>query len=165
MEITKESVNALMLEALEAAGFQVLESSDGEGSFDVGGVNFAWQCEVDKKDSEEEGEDVRAVNVWCSVGTLEDEPRQALLERLLEMNLFGAEVRGGHLGLYAPTRALLYSCRLKPWAEERDATVTTLKAFTQCALGFMEELSNMEEPHYEDEEEGLPVFNNFSLMV
>lgn len=156
MENTKESMSTLMQEVFARAGFRPLTTENGEGTFDVGGLTFAWQCEMNP----EEG-DVRAVTVWCSVGTLSEEPKKEIVERLLAMNLFGAEVRGGHLGFYSPTRALIYSCRLKPSVEDPEDTLSTLKAFTEAAASFIEEINALGGRPRED----VPLFGSSMLFV
>ena len=135
MQNTMQAANLLMQEAISTAGFHLLQSRAEGGMFETGGVKFAWKNELNESDGT-----VRAVTVWCSVGTLEAQENAELLERVLEMNLFGTEVRGGHLGLYAPTRALVYSYRLKPWEEDRETTAATLTAYTESAAGIMFEI-------------------------
>ena len=54
-----------------------------------------------------EAEDKAAL--YCSTGRLPAEASPELYEFLLEKNLLGAKTGGGHIGLYAPARTLVFS--------------------------------------------------------
>ena len=49
------------------------------------------------------------VALYCSTGRLPAEASPELYEFLLEKNLLGAKTGGGHIGLYAPARTLVFS--------------------------------------------------------
>lgn len=50
--------------------------------------------------------------LYCSVGRLPAEVSPDVYEFLLEAHLFGVGLAGGHLGLYRPSRAMLFSLSL-----------------------------------------------------
>ena len=79
------------------------------------------------------------LHVWCSLGTLPVDPPAALCEFLLECDLLGGRTAGGHIGLYAPTRTLIYSLSLEVAALDGSRLANALARFTEKAAQLMAE--------------------------
>lgn len=71
--------------------------------------------------------------LYCSVGKLSSEVSPGMYEFLLETDLFGAALGGGHLGLYAPTRTLIFSLGLDAETLSTPRFVNALERFTEKA--------------------------------
>lgn len=88
----------IITEAIEQAGFLPLASNEeNAGAFEAEGLRFGWEAK--------DGEAV----FYTSLGILPQPPSTELCERLLEADCLGIGTGGGHIGLYGPTRTLLYS--------------------------------------------------------
>lgn len=97
------TVNALLAQALSGAGLPVVSlNASGTAETRVNGLAVALEyLEADQR-----------LVLYCSLGRLPAEASSGLCEFLLETSLFGARLGGGHLGLYPPTRTLLFSFSL-----------------------------------------------------
>lgn len=97
------TVNALLAQALSGAGLPVVSlSASGTAETRVNGLAVALEyLEADQR-----------LVLYCSLGRLPAEASSGLCEFLLETSLFGAKLGGGHIGLYPPTRTLLFSFSL-----------------------------------------------------
>lgn len=97
------TVNALLAQALSGAGLPVVSlNASGSAETRVNGLAVALEyLEADQR-----------LVLYCSLGRLPAEASSGLCEFLLETSLFGARLGGGHLGLYPPTRTLLFSFSL-----------------------------------------------------
>ena len=92
----------IIIEAIEQAGFSPLPSNEEDaGAFEAEGLRFGWEAR--------DGEAV----FYTSLGVLPQHPSTELCERLLEADCLGIGTGGGHIGLYGPTRTLLYSFRTR----------------------------------------------------
>ena len=127
------SMNALLAEALACANLPPAAlNSAGAGEITVHGL--AVGLEYTEKDE-------RLV-LYCSVGRLPAEVSSDIYEFLLETDLFGAKLGGGHLGLYAPSRTLLFSLGL----ETETLTAARLaNAFSRFAEQAVTLIKDMEE--------------------
>ena len=63
-----------------------------------------------------------------------------LYEFLLEKNLLGAKTGGGHIGLYAPARTIIFSLTLDAAALTATQLANALERFTETATGLIEEV-------------------------
>ena len=97
------TLNALLAEALTGAGLPaVVLNASGMAEIDVRGLTIALEyMEADER-----------LVLYCSLGRLPAEASSDVYEYLLEADLFGAKLGGGHIGLYSPTRTLLFSFSL-----------------------------------------------------
>ena len=97
------TVNALLAQALPGAGLPAVSlNTSGMAEITVRGLAVA----LEYREAEQ-----RLV-LYCSLGRLPADASSGLCEFLLETSLFGARLGGGHLGLYPPTRTLLFSVSL-----------------------------------------------------
>ncbi|WP_446424258.1 type III secretion system chaperone [Mailhella sp.] len=79
------------------------------------------------------------LHLWCSLGTLPADPPASLCEFLLECSLLGGGTAGGHIGLYAPTRTLIYSQSFEAAALDGSRLASALARFTEKAVQLMAE--------------------------
>ena len=120
--------------AVETAGYEALRGvRDGTGTFVADGLRFAWE----KRDDADE------VVFYVSIGSLPPQPSVPLCEYLLEQNCLGAATAGGHIGLYAPTRVLLYSFRTQLDAVSPEALANMLRAFVAKATNLIADMQNL----------------------
>lgn len=80
--------------------------------------------------------------LYCSVGHLPPDPPADLCEFLLEADLFGARLGGGHIGLYAPSRTLLFSLSLDADALSAPKLANALDRFAETAAPLINELES-----------------------
>lgn len=123
----------LINEAAVSAGFEPADSiRPGAGAFLADGLRVGW--ETNEKTAE-------AV-FYVSIGTLPPSPSAQLCEFLLEQNCLGAGTAGGHIGLYAPTRVLLYSFRTPLGSLDARALGNMLTVFVSKAPGLIREMQS-----------------------
>lgn len=79
------------------------------------------------------------LHIWCSLGTLPADPPASLCEFLLECNLLGGRTAGGHIGLYAPTRTLVYSLSLDADTLDSHRLANAFQRFTEKAVQLIAE--------------------------
>lgn len=114
----------LIDEAVQLAGFQSDgESRPGAGAFEADGLRFGWEISPDETEAV----------FFVSIGELPPDPPAGLCEYLLEQNCLGAQTAGGHIGLYAPTRVLLYSFRAPLTGTNAAGLANMLAAFVAKA--------------------------------
>ncbi len=119
--------DANMRLAVASAGYVLKEpGGDKGGMFCAEGLDVVWE---DVRLSDE-------VLVWCVVGSVPETPSSDLMNYLLQANCFGRQTGGGHLGLYAMSRTLVYSLRFVPNGNERDMA-GVLQSFVARALQFL----------------------------
>lgn len=134
--------NEIMRLAVAVAGFELVDQNDVDGgAFSVNGLEVAWEG-IEESDE---------MMVWCSVGSLLANPDSALMDYLLQVNCFGSQTAGGHLGLYGVSRTLVYSYRFVPNSDER-VTADVLKAFVTRAFEFLGKLQELQSSNQEEGE-------------
>lgn len=127
------SLNALLSEALAAAGLPPASlNSSGMTEVVVHGLTVGLE-HLEK--------DGRLV-LYCSVGRLPAEVSSDVYEFLLETDLFGAKLGGGHLGLYAPTRTLLFSLCLDEENLTAARLANALPRFAEQAVTLIDDMEN-----------------------
>lgn len=125
------TLNALLAEALPAAGLPVVTlNASGMAEINVRGLAVALEYME---------EDERLV-LYCSVGRLPAEAPAVVYEFLLETDLFGAKLGGGHIGLYSPTRTLLFSFSLSLSGLTAVRLANALQRFTERAAALVGEV-------------------------
>ncbi len=70
---------------------------------------------------------------YC-VGTCPEQPSAAFMEKMLRANFFGAMTKGGHLGLYEKTNALIYSLSLTAATLDAHSLQNALHLFATTTL-------------------------------
>ncbi len=133
-----------MRRAIDVAGYLTGSLDDQqEQVFSADGLDVVWEAVAATDD----------VMLWCVVGDMPEKSAPELTQFLLEANCFGNRTAGGHLGLYAPMRALVFSYRFVPDEDER-VTAKVLQAFVERALQFMGTIREMA-PSTEDDAKAL----------
>ena len=118
----------IIIEAIEQAGFSPLPSNEEDaGAFEAEGLRFGWEAR--------DGEAV----FYTSLGVLPQHPSTELCERLLEVDCLGIGTGGGHIGLYGPTRTLLYSFRTRIDGADVPRLANMLADFVGRAPAFIRE--------------------------
>lgn len=124
--------DANMQLAVASAGYLLKAKGDIKGGmFCADGLDIVWE---DIKGTDE-------VLVWCVVGDVPETPTVELMNYLLQVNCFGSQTGGGHLGLYALSRTLVYSFRLVLDRDER-VTAGVLQSYVAKALQFLGKLQD-----------------------
>lgn len=80
--------------------------------------------------------------LYCSVGSLPSPASPDVYEFLLEADLFGARIGGGHIGLYAPTRTLIFSLGLDAGTLTAPCLANALERFAERAVPLINELES-----------------------
>lgn len=124
-------LNALLAEALATAGLPAAAfNASGMAEIDVHGLAVALEyMEADER-----------LVLYCSVGRLAADVPSGIYEYLLEANLFGAKLGGGHIGLYSPTRTLLFSCSVEMAGLTATRLANALQRFTERAVPLVAEI-------------------------
>lgn len=152
--MTRNTVNTLLAQALQTAGLPTAAlNSSNMAEINVRGLTVA--LEYLEKDN-------RLV-LYCSVGRLPENTSSAVYEYLLETNLFGAKIGGGHIGLYSPSRTLLYSFGTDVSALTPAALSNALQRFAEQAVSVIEETK--EHLEQSDAAENMLSFMSTMLMV
>ena len=126
-----QSLHAILAEALAGAGLPAATiSPSGTAVINVRGLEIGLEYL--------EAEDKAAL--YCSTGRLPSEASPELYEFLLEKNLLGAKTGGGHIGLYAPARTIIFSLTLDAAALTATQLANALERFTETATGLIEEV-------------------------
>lgn len=125
------SLNAVLSDALAAANLPPA-SLNSSGMTEITVHGLAVGLEYMERDE-------RLV-LYCSVGRLPAEPSADVYEFLLETDLFGAKLGGGHLGLYAPTRTLLFSLGLETENLTAARLANALSRFAEQATTLINEM-------------------------
>lgn len=125
------SLNAMLSEALAGADLPPA-SLNSSGMTEITVHGLAVGLEYMEKDA-------RLV-LYCSIGRLPAEPSSDIYEFLLETDLFGAKLGGGHLGLYAPTRTLLFSLGLETENLTATRLANALSRFAEQATGLINDM-------------------------
>lgn len=81
--------------------------------------------------------------LWCSLGELPQEVPGELYEFLLSANLLGSRTGGGHIGLYTPSRTVLFSLSLDADALDENSLANAFDRFTEKASSLMEETARL----------------------
>ena len=122
--MTLDNIENILNEALRIAGASPCTfSSEGSAEADIRGLTIGFQHDGNG----------RRLCLYCSLGRLPSEPSPALCEFLLEANLLGSETGGGHIGLYAPSRILLFSLWLDADGLDEARLSNALMRFTEKA--------------------------------
>lgn len=126
--MTLNHLDSILAEALRSAGATPGSfNTEGAAEADVHGLTVGFQ-------HDQRGQ---RLCLFCSLGTLPQEPSSTLCEFLLEANLLGADTGGGHIGLYAPSRMLLFSLWLDEDGLDSARLANALLRFTEKASGLM----------------------------
>ena len=126
-----QSLHAILAEALAGAGLPAATiSPSGTAVINVRGLEIGLEYL--------EAEDKAAL--YFSTGRLPAEASPELYEFLLEKNLLGAKTGGGHIGLYAPARTIIFSLTLDAAALTATQLANALERFTETATGLIEEV-------------------------
>ena len=126
-----QSLHAILAEALAGAGLPAATiSPSGTAVINVRGLEIGLEYL--------EAEDKAAL--YCRTGRLPAEASPELYEFLLEKNLLGAKTGGGHIGLYAPARTIIFSLTLDAAALTATQLANALERFTETATGLIEEV-------------------------
>lgn len=86
-------------------------------------------------------EDRGLLVLYCSVGLLPAEVSPDVYEFLLEANLFGVGLAGGHLDLHRPSRAMLFSLSLHEDDLSAPRLANALERFTEQVAGLINTIS------------------------
>ena len=124
------NIEAMLAEALNGNASAFSGLSHGIGQLEIDGLAIG----VDH--NEEQGRLV----LWCSIGELPSIVPQEALEFLLEANLLGSRTGGGHIGLYAPARTLLFSLPLDTTALDAPRLANALARFREKAAELIAEV-------------------------
>lgn len=123
-----------MRQAIEVAGYLTGTVEDKQDQvFSADGLDVVWEAAEATDD----------VMIWCAVGGMPEKTTSEFTKFLLEANCFGSRTAGGHLGLYEPTKTLVFSYRFVPDVDAR-MTAKVLQAFVEKALQFTEEIQELE---------------------
>ncbi|HIU17922.1 MAG TPA: type III secretion system chaperone [Candidatus Avidesulfovibrio excrementigallinarum] len=125
------TLNALLAEALAVAGLpSAALNASGMAEINVHGLAVALEyMEADDR-----------LVLYCSVGRLPAEVAPEIYEFLLEADLFGAKLGGGHIGLYGPARTLLFSFSLPLSGLNAAQLGNALQRFAERASALMNEI-------------------------
>ena len=123
-------ISPLLKDALAACGAVPGDASRGIASATVNGLTVAF----------ERDDRLKRLVLWCSLRDLPAETSSELYEFLLKASLLGAQTGGGHIGLYGPTRALLYSLELDEDGLDAARLSSAIQRFAEKAAGLIEEL-------------------------
>ena len=141
----------IIIEAIEQAGFSPLSSNEEDaGAFEAEGLRFGWEAK--------DGETV----FYTSLGVLPQNPSTELCERLLEADCLGIGTGGGHIGLYGPTRTLLYSFRTRVDGADVPRLAGMLADFVGRAPAFIREATEFSAAQ---SDEGAMPFSGSMLWV
>lgn len=122
--MTLNELESILAEALRIAGASPCSfSSEGSAEADMKGLTIGFQ-------HDERGQ---RLCLYCGLGRLPSSPSPTLCEFLLEANLLGSETGGGHIGLYAPSRILLFSLWLDTEGLDGPRLSNALMRFTEKA--------------------------------
>ena len=77
--------------------------------------------------------------LWCGLLELPSTVDSGMWEALLEANLLGARTGGGHIGLYGPTRTLVFSLELDTDGLDAPRLASAFQRFTEKASELIEE--------------------------
>lgn len=126
--MTLEQMQNLLDTALREAGASPASfGTGGTTEIDLRGLRLALEYA-----------DAR-LHIWCSLGTLPADPPASLCEFLLECNLLGGRTAGGHIGLYAPARTLVYSLSLDVDALDSSRLANAFQRFAEKAVQLIAE--------------------------
>lgn len=141
----------IIIEAVEQAGFSPLPTNEGDaGAFEAEGLRFGWEAK--------DGEAV----FYTSLGVLPQHPSTELCERLLEADCLGIGTGGGHIGLYGPTRTLLYSFTTRVDGADVPRLADMLSNFVGRAPAFIRETTELSAAQ---SDEGAMPFSGAMLWV
>lgn len=141
----------IIIKAVEQAGFSPLPTNEEDaGAFEAEGLRFGWEAK--------DGEGV----FYTSLGVLPQHPSTELCERLLEADCLGIGTGGGHIGLYGPTRTLLYSFRTRVDGADVQRLADMLSDFVGRAPAFIRETTEFSAAQ---SDEGAMQFSGAMLWV
>ena len=131
------TLNPLLAEALAVAGLpKATLNASGMAEIDVRGLTVALEyMEADER-----------LVLYCSMWRLPAEVPSDVYEFLLEADLFGAKLGGGHIGLYSPTRTLIFSFSVEVAGLTAARLANALQRFTERAVSLSSEVGQ----HLED---------------
>ncbi|WP_077073859.1 type III secretion system chaperone [Mailhella massiliensis] len=126
-----QSLHAMLAEALAGAGLPPASiSASGTSLINIKGLEIGMEyLEAEDK-----------VALYCSIGRLSPGAASEIYEFLLEKNLLGAKTGGGHIGLYAPARTLIFSLVLDVTALSAARLSNVLDRFTEHATELIDEM-------------------------
>ena len=127
-------ISPLLEEALASCGAVPGKASRGTASASVNGLTIAF----------ERDDRLKRLVLWCSLRELPAEANSELYEFLLKASLLGSQIGGGHIGLYGPTRALLYSLELEEDGLDAARLANAIQRFAEKAAELIEELEKVD---------------------
>ena len=116
---------ALTLNGCESARF----GANGIAALDVRGLSLGLELQ-------EESGRLYLYTCLCALPSSLGVP---FLEFLLECNMMGQETGGGHIGLHAPTRSLIFSLTMDAEGMDAPRLAGTLSRFAEKAAELMAE--------------------------
>lgn len=126
-----QSLHAMLAEALAGAGLPPASiSASGTSLINIRGMEIGMEY-LEEEDK---------VALYCSIGRLSPGTAPEIYEFLLEKNLLGAKTGGGHIGLYAPARTLIFSLVLDVPALSAARLSNVLDRFTEHATELIAEV-------------------------
>ena len=132
---------ALTLNGCESARF----SSNGIAALNVRGMSLGLELQ----------EGSGRLCLYTCLCALPSSLSVPFLEFLLECNMMGQETGGGHIGLHAPTRSLIFSLTMEAEGMDAPRLAGTLTRFTEKAAELMAETEKRSRT-----EESLPFMAN-----
>jgi len=145
--MTLDTFEPILTEALRIVGGSPCTfSAEGSAETDFHGLTIGFQYD-------ERG---KRLCLYCGLGRLPSEPSSALCEFLLEANLLGSDTGGGHIGLHAPSRILLFSLWLDTEGLDSSRLANALMRFTEKAAGLIAGTAE----HMANSSDSLPLMMN-----
>ena len=126
--MTLDTFEHILAEALRIAGGSPCTfNAEGSAETDFHGLTIGFQYD----------ERSQRICLYSGLGRLPSDPSSALCEFLLEANLLGSDTGGGHIGLHAPSRILLFSLWLDTECLDSSHLANALMRFTEKASGLI----------------------------
>jgi len=145
--MTLDTFEPILTEALRIVGGSPCTfSAEGSAETDFHGLTIGFQYD----------ERSQRICLYSGLGRLPSEPSSALFEFLLEANLLGSDTGGGHIGLHAPSRILLFSLWLDTECLDSSHLANSLMRFTEKAAGLIAGIAE----HMAASSDSLPLMMN-----
>ena len=129
-----EKVSTLLAEALSICGSAPAIASPGLASASLGGLDIALEYD----------EALRRIILWCGLRELPSSVGGEVYEFLLRSSLMGSGTGGGHIGLHAPTRTLLYSLELDEDGLDAPRLANAMQRFAEKASELIAEVEKLD---------------------
>lgn len=129
-----EKVSTLLAEALSICGSAPAIASPGLASASLGGLDIAFEYD----------EALRRIILWCGLRELPSTAGSEVYEFILRSSLMGSGIGGGHIGLHAPTRTLLYSLELDEDGLDAPRLANAMQRFAEKASELIAEVERLD---------------------